>query len=176
MDALFFFDGYDPYTRLAEKSAAANRREKDARTKFDAIRERFEHSLLNNKIRTAKLGASHIGSPLHILPNAVLDKIFDFIKPPAFDEYVYGAPVRVSKKKPVPLPLPPPPPPTLNDQAATAAAAVAVVQEDDNDSTVIRLDINTLYKPGRKHVIPLLIPSEHLTGKFSPMTRHCRHH
>ena len=162
---IFYFDeywGYNPWRNASEKSQAAERREQDARTKFDGIRQRLEHALVNNKLRMVKLGCKDDASPLNVLPDLVLENIFGFVKPSEFDAFDM-APVRVSKKKPM----------ILNPAAGAAAAPAATLEESPPSSSSLALDINALYEPGRKHIIPLLIPSEHLTGT-SILSRQCR--
>ena len=155
---MFALFDYNPYYGRAEKSQAAKRREEVAVAKFDAIRERVHYAALNNKFHVVKLGHGDDGSPLSLVPDVALDHIFGFIKSAGFDDHVRGPPVRVSKQKPVPF-----------DSAVASTTTTKTTTEKLVDATSkddIPFDINALHEPGRKHIIRLLNPNEHLTGKF----------
>lgn len=185
-----------PYFAMSEKSAGATRRtcetttvietarlfltgvffptelegEREATDKFDAIRQRLEHSLVNNAVRVIQLGANDNKSPWSMLPETTLQLCLQFFKPKGFDDYKYGSPILVSKRK------------LMVAEEASAAPA-----EEDKETTASlpseeqgdvatgenataasekkeSFDINALYTPGYKEMIPLLTPDHHLTG------------
>eukprot|EP00977_Amphora_coffeiformis_P025361 scaffold19347_cov76-Amphora_coffeaeformis.AAC.1 len=113
------------------------------------------------------------------MPEVAMEMIFDFIKPAGFeDEPEAHAPVRITKKKYVPTPsiaemirrslslTKPPTFITKKKQAPPLVAAAALPKDGMVELDIkppVPFDMNTLYEPGCKHAIPVLVPSEHLT-------------
>ena len=149
-----FWHWYRPYN---EKSARAMERERSATENFDSLRQGLEHTMFQYKIRTLGLGVLDPGSVLHDCPEVVMDKILAYAKPKGYDEY---DPSQV----------------TINPIGFPRPKASANIQVP----TVVKRDIKTFFQPGEKHVFPLLLPSEHLTGSwlctndfaFASPTRH----
>lgn len=178
----FGFYGYEyyPWAGSSEKSRHAKRRENEATSKFDSLKNKMQTAMVENTIFELRGPQSH--SPLKSVPTVLLNNIFGFV----FGQDYEGFDAK-------------------EDTAATAAASAAGdtvissrtlgrrprkavnyselnVDQLGNDTTKIsKVEVETgidfsdmsLYEPGNIITIPLTKPNHHLT---QPCYRDLRKH
>jgi len=148
---------YHSWYGSSEKSSAAERREQEGKAKFDAVRYKVEHAIVNNKVRLVELGCKPESDSLfRHLPGVSVDQILDYVRSPS-----------TQKQPPAPA-----------AEAANAGRATTQVKkakslkappptntnEINHKATVDAMMTMSLYVPGKKIVIPLLNPDCHLTA------------
>jgi hypothetical protein len=166
-DGFFHNDGADWQSMCSEKSRHAERREREAMVKFQAVRKKVTLASVKNRIRIVGLGCQHgSGSHFTCLPKVTIDHILDYYRGKEHDELEKASD---SEKKPETTvcaapPLPPSGRISRRRVAAVAAAAIVNITKEESGKEDKPLNLNALYMPGSKIIIPLTKPDLHLTG------------